>query len=287
MIFRHLHQAVNGPASAGLLGADVPGEVFYGAGGLAVDAVGGLVVEEMAEIGAHHDEHVLLIPEALDHLRHLVGCGITDHHRNEEKVVEDGAQKWQVNFETVLLGPSHRVPFAGLALSSAEGYATPVGEVAIDALACRELLRLPQVSVLDQAHAQEHSLEVHLPFLRAVLGDFLLIPVVVGDATTDEVAEVIESFWDCRDVLIVVSSDLSHFLDYETANRVDRETTLAIESLDRDISPEQACGCRAINGLMKIAHDHALDVTTLDLRNSGDTAGDRSRVVGYGAYALT
>ena len=193
-------------------------------------------------------------------------------------------QSWR---RVLLLGPSHRVAFAGLALSSAERYATPVGEVAIDTGAYRELLRLPQVTVLDQAHAQEHSLEVHLPFLRAVLDDFLLIPVVVGDATSDEVAEVIESFWDQLDVLIVVSSDLSHFLDYETANRVDRETTLAIESLDRDISPQQACGCRAINGLMKIAHDHALDVTTLDLRNSGDTAGDRSRVVGYGAYALT
>jgi hypothetical protein len=193
-------------------------------------------------------------------------------------------QAWR---RVLLLGPSHRVAFAGLALSSAEGYATPVGDVAIDTRACRELLRLPQVTVLDQAHAQEHSLEVHLPFLRAVLDDFLLIPVVVGDATTDEVAEALESFWDRQDVLIVVSSDLSHFLDYETANRVDRETTRAIEGLARDIRPEQACGCRAINGLMKMAHDHALDVTTLDLRNSGDTAGDRSRVVGYGAYALT
>ena len=179
------------------------------------------------------------------------------------------------------------MPFAGLALSSAEGYATPVGDVAIDTRACRELLRLPQVSVLDQAHAQEHSLEVHLPFLRAVLGDFLLIPVVVGDATPGEVAEAIESFWDQQDVLIVVSSDLSHFLDYETANRVDRETTRAIEGLARDISPEQACGCRAINGLMTTAKDHALEVTTLDLRKSGDTESNRSRVVGYGAYALS
>ena len=187
----------------------------------------------------------------------------------------------------LLLGPSHRVAYAGLALSSAAGYATPVGEIAIDTEACRQLLDLPQVSVLDQAHAEEHSLEVHLPFLRAVLDDFQLIPVVVGDATPDEVAQVIESFWDLEDTLIVVSSDLSHFLDYETANRVDRETTRAIEGHAQDISPEQACGCRAINGLMKVAADHGLGVTTLDLRNSGDTAGDRARVVGYGAYALT
>lgn len=194
------------------------------------------------------------------------------------------SQAWR---RVLLLGPSHRVAFTGLALSSAESYGTPVGDIAIDGGACRELLRLPQVTVLDQAHAQEHSLEVHLPFLRAVLDDFLLIPVVVGDATPEQVAEVIESFWDQPDVLVVVSSDLSHFLDYETANRVDRETSRAIEGLARDIGPQQACGCRAINGLMKLAHDHGLEVTTLDLRNSGDTAGDRSRVVGYGAYALT
>ena len=194
------------------------------------------------------------------------------------------SQAWR---RVLLLGPSHRVAFTGLALSGAESYGTPVGDIAIDGGACRELLRLPQVTVLDQAHAQEHSLEVHLPFLRAVLDDFLLIPVVVGDATPEQVAEVIESFWDQPDVLVVVSSDLSHFLDYETATRVDRETSRAREGLARDIGPQQACGCRAINGLMKLAHDHGLDVTTLDLRNSGDTAGDRSRVVGYGAYALT
>jgi AmmeMemoRadiSam system protein B len=187
----------------------------------------------------------------------------------------------------LLLGPSHRVAFAGLALSSAEYYATPLGDVAIDTAACRELLRLPHVGVLDQAHAEEHSLEVHLPFLRAVLDDFMLIPVVVGDAGADQVAQVIESVWEWEDTLILVSSDLSHFLDYESANRVDLETTRALEGLAQDIKPQQACGCRAINGLMKVAQVHALDVTTLDLRNSGDTAGDRARVVGYGAYALT
>jgi AmmeMemoRadiSam system protein B len=187
----------------------------------------------------------------------------------------------------LLLGPSHRVAFRGLALSSATRYATPIGDIAIDTAACRGLLDLPQVGVLDEAHAEEHSLEVHLPFLRAVLDDFLLIPVVVGDASAGDVSEVIETFWGREDTLVVVSSDLSHFLDYETANRVDRETTHAIEHHAQDIRPEQACGCRAINGLMRVAEDRALEVTTLDLRNSGDTAGDRSRVVGYGAYALT
>ena len=186
----------------------------------------------------------------------------------------------------LLLGPSHRVSFAGLALSSAERYATPVGDVSVDVGAYRKLLALPQVRVLDEAHAQEHSIEVQLPFLHAVLDEFLLIPVVVGDAGAQAVAQIIESFWDREDTLIVVSSDLSHFLDYDSANDVDRETTRAIEGYAQDLGPQQACGCRAINGLMKVAEDHALDVTTLDLRNSGDTAGDRARVVGYGAYAL-
>lgn len=187
----------------------------------------------------------------------------------------------------LLLGPSHRVAFRGLALSSAERFATPLGDFEIDSEACRELLALAQVGVLDEAHAEEHSLEVHLPFLRAVLDDFLLIPVVVGDASPSEVSAVIEAFWDRDDTLIVVSSDLSHFLDYDTANRVDRETTRAIERHAQDIEPWQACGCRVINGLMRVADDRGVRVTTLDLRNSGDTAGDRSRVVGYGAYALT
>lgn len=187
----------------------------------------------------------------------------------------------------LLLGPSHRVAFTGLALSSAEYHETPLGDVAVDTAACQELLRLPQVSMLDQAHAEEHSLEVHLPFLLAALDDFVLIPLVVGDASPSDVAQVIEHFWGRQDTLTVVSSDLSHFLDYENAKRVDRETTRAIESLTQTIGPQQACGCRAINGLMQVAQEHGLDVTTLDLRNSGDTAGDRARVVGYGAYALT
>lgn len=187
----------------------------------------------------------------------------------------------------LLLGPSHRVAFRGLALSSAEYYATPVGDVTIDSGSCNALLRLPQVGVLDEAHAQEHSIEVHLPFLRAVLDDFLLVPVVVGDASPADVAGVIEHFREQEDTLIVVSSDLSHFLDYESARRVDRDTTRAIEARDQTIRPEQACGCRAINGLMRVAENRGLQVTTLDLCNSGDTAGDRNRVVGYGAYALS
>ncbi len=187
----------------------------------------------------------------------------------------------------VLLGPSHRVYFKGLALASAAAYATPLGEVSIDQRCVAALTALPQVRVLDAAHAAEHSLEVHLPFLQETLDDFTLVPIVVGEACAAEVAEAIETVWGAEETLIVVSSDLSHFLDYDAAVRADAETSRSIEARREDIEPEQACGCRPLNGLLHIATRHGLTVSTIDLRNSGDTAGPRHRVVGYGAYLLT
>lgn len=186
----------------------------------------------------------------------------------------------------VLIGPSHRVPFRGLALTRASAFATPLGDVPLDVETAGRIFAMPQVIVLDEAHAREHSLEVHLPFLVTVLGDFQLLPLVVGDAGTADVAEVLEAVWGGPETLIVASSDLSHYLDYDTARRVDDLTTRAIEARRDDIRPDQACGCRAINGLMRVARLRDLSVTVLDVRNSGDTAGDRSRVVGYGSYAL-
>ncbi len=187
----------------------------------------------------------------------------------------------------VLLGPSHRVPFLGLALSDAELFATPLGNVPIDREALASIRDLSQVQVLEAAHAMEHSLEVHLPFLQQVLTDFKLVPLVVGDATPQQVAEVIERLWGGEETLIVVSSDLSHYHDYETARRIDGETSARIEALAHpDIEPGQACGCRPVNGLIQAATHHHLHATILDLRNSGDTAGPRDRVVGYGAYAI-
>ncbi|MDX1434518.1 MAG: AmmeMemoRadiSam system protein B [Gammaproteobacteria bacterium] len=186
----------------------------------------------------------------------------------------------------VLIGPSHRVPFRGLALTRAEAFSTPLGDVPVDVETAERIFAMPQVIVLDEAHAREHSLEVHLPFLITVLGRFRLLPLVVGDADADEVAEVLEAVWGGPETLIVVSSDLSHYLDYDTARRVDGATTRAIEARHDDLGPEQACGCRAINGLMRVARRRDMAVQVLDVRNSGDTAGDRSRVVGYGAYAI-
>ena len=187
----------------------------------------------------------------------------------------------------VLLGPSHRVPFSGLALSSAEYFATPLGDIPLDHAAMQRIEGLTQVKVLDEAHAMEHSLEVQLPFLQAILGEFSLVPIVVGDAPAGEVAEVLERLWDGSETRFVISSDLSHYHDYETACRMDCETSRAIETLRPDeIGYEDACGRNPVKGLLTAALSHGLKARLVDLRNSGDTAGPKDQVVGYGAYAF-
>jgi len=187
----------------------------------------------------------------------------------------------------VLLGPCHRVAVRGLALPGAERFETPLGDVPIDAAAARELRALPQIVESPAAHAQEHSLEVHLPFLQEVLGEFSLVPLAVGDASPAEVAEVLERLWGGAETLIVVSSDLSHYLPYNTAQRTDRQTVNDMLALDSRIDHEHACGATPVNGLLLLARRKGLVPELLDLRNSGDTAGDRSRVVGYASIAFS
>jgi AmmeMemoRadiSam system protein B len=186
----------------------------------------------------------------------------------------------------VLLGPAHRVYLKGMALPSDDVFKTPLGDVAIDRDAVRFALELPGTEIIDDAHAMEHSLEVHLPFLQTVLDDFTLVPIVVGDCPAHEVEAVIEALWGGDETVIVVSSDLSHYHPYSEAQAIDANTSSRIESRESTLEGEEACGARAINGLMLAARARGLDVRTLDVRNSGDTAGDRDRVVGYGAYAL-
>jgi MEMO1 family protein len=187
----------------------------------------------------------------------------------------------------VLLGPSHRVPFRGIATTSADAYRTPLGLVPVDRAAVAAILDLPGVTPLDLAHRPEHSLEVHLPFLQVLLHDFTLVPLVVGDAAPDTVAAVLDRLWGGRETLIVVSSDLSHYHDYQTARQLDAETCRAIEMLREDrLDPHRACGFHPLAGLLRAARARGLTLTTLDLRNSGDTAGPRSEVVGYGAWAV-
>lgn len=186
----------------------------------------------------------------------------------------------------VLLGPVHRVPVRGLALPGVDGFATPLGQIDLDQAAIARLKGLTQVVVSPAAHALEHSLEVQLPFLQAVLDDFKLVPLAVGDATPAEVAEVLEALWGGPETLIVVSSDLSHFLPYSTAQRVDQGTVQRIMRLSSSITHEQACGGTPVNGLLMAARHHHLQPQLLGHCNSGDTAGDKDRVVGYAAFAF-
>ena len=187
----------------------------------------------------------------------------------------------------VLLGPSHRVGFRGIAVSGMTAFATPLGQIPLDQEAVEQVQQLPEVGFLEQAHAQEHSLEVHLPFLQEVLGEFKLVPLVVGDARPAEVGAVLEALWGGPETLIVVSSDLSHYQDYQTARKLDSATSQAIETLRyEDIGYDQACGRNPVNGLLWVARRKGLHGATIDLRNSGDTAGARDQVVGYGAYVF-
>lgn len=187
----------------------------------------------------------------------------------------------------VLLGPTHRVAVRGLALPGADAFDTPLGRVMLDMHAAQGIAHLPQVTLSREAHALEHSLEVQLPFLQSVLPDFTLLPLAVGYATPEEVAEVLEALWGGIETLIVISSDLSHFLPYAAAQRMDHGTVQSILGLHQPVSHEQACGGTPINGLIVAARQHHLTPHLLDLRNSGDTAGDRGRVVGYAALAFT
>jgi len=162
-----------------------------------------------------------------------------------------------------------------------------LGDVPVDKQAVETLLSFPQVRLSDTAHAPEHCLEVHVPFLQHLLDEFQIVPLLVGDAEPADVSGPLESVWGGRETLVVISSDLSHFHDYDTAQQLDSQTTRAIEQLNTDgIGPIQACGCRAIGGLLHLAHKLGLSVTTIDVRNSGDTAGSKDEVVGYGAYMI-
>jgi MEMO1 family protein len=187
----------------------------------------------------------------------------------------------------VLLGPVHRVPVKGLALPGADSFATPLGEVEVDQAAVAAITPLPQVVVSPRVHAMEHSLEVQLPFLQSVLDDFKLVPLAVGEATPAEVAQVLEVLWGGPETLIVISSDLSHYLPYRAAQAMDQNTARSIMHLDHSLSHEQACGGTPVNGLLLAAKRHGLQPHLLGLCNSGDTAGDKNRVVGYAAFAFT
>lgn len=187
----------------------------------------------------------------------------------------------------ILLGPVHRVPIRGLALPLSGAFATPLGAVSVDGDAAARALEMPQVRINEAAHALEHSLEVQLPFLQTLLDDFHIVPLAVGDASAEEVAAVLERLWGGPETLIVVSSDLSHYHAYAAAQQIDRGTAAAVLALDSSLDHGQACGATPINGLSLCVRRRDLKPELIDLRNSGDTAGDKSRVVGYAAFAFT
>jgi AmmeMemoRadiSam system protein B len=187
----------------------------------------------------------------------------------------------------VLMGPTHRVFVRGLAAPSVAAFATPLGSIAIDREALASLADMPQVVVSDEVHALEHSLEVQLPFLKRVAPEAALVPFAVGETTTRAVADVIARLWGGPETRFVISSDLSHYQPYAAAQRCDQATAALIEKFEGErIDHDHACGANAIAGILAHARDHGLSIERLDLRNSGDTAGPRDRVVGYGAWAL-
>mgnify|MGYP005859061257 CR=1 FL=1 len=174
-----------------------------------------------------------------------------------------------------------------MSLSGADYFATPLGLVAVDRAAREQLKGFPQVVEVESAHRHEHSIETHLPFLQETIGAFEIVPLVVGESSPREISQILQAFWNEPDTIFSISSDLSHFLPYADAQRIDALTSKAIEqNHPHDISPDRACGRLGILGLLHVAERHGLHATTLDLRNSGDTAGARDSVVGYGAYAF-
>ena len=187
----------------------------------------------------------------------------------------------------VVLGPAHRAPVRGFVLPAAQAFSTPLGEVPLSRLDWLMLQTRNDVYVDDQPHAQEHCIEVQLPFLQTMLGSFSMVPILVGDASDDSVAEVLEALWGGPETLIVISSDLSHYLPYRQAQWTDRSTVDQVLELRPGISHQQACGATPVNGLLLAARRRLLKPQLLDLRNSGDTAGDRSRVVGYACLVFS
>jgi MEMO1 family protein len=188
--------------------------------------------------------------------------------------------------KVVLIGPSHRVYLEGAAVPSARAFVTPLGTIDIDQEAKERLVRMPGVVESDAPHEPEHSLEVQLPFLQVALDEFTLIPIVLGNAAPAQVAAMLAAVSGDDETLVLASSDLSHYLSYRDAQRVDAETNSSIVNLEPTLTGEQACGAVAINGLLHFGRERGMRVREISRCNSGDTAGDRARVVGYGAYAL-
>ena len=224
----------------------------------------------------HKKPLALIVP----HAGYIYSGGIAAHAYQQIATIADQIKR------VVLIGPSHRVYIQGLAAPSYDYFDTPLGELEIDISTIASLTEFPQVEINDQAHQQEHSLEVQLPFIHYLMPKAKLIPLVFGETSNKAIAEIIEYLWR-EDTLVVISSDLSHFHSYTEATAIDNQTTQYIQSLDYEsISSEMACGSTAVKGLLKFARNNGFHAELISQCNSGDTAGDKARVVGYASYAI-
>lgn len=183
-----------------------------------------------------------------------------------------------------ILGPTHRVGIPGLALPRAGRFATPLGSCPIDRSG---LEGLPQIAVDAATHAEEHSIEVQVPFIQRILGDLPIVPLAVGSAGPAEVAEVIEALATDPGTFIVISSDLSHYHPHEVARELDDRTIARVLARDDSIEPNRACGAHPLDGLLRAAPGLGWSAHLLAACTSADTAGEPSRVVGYASFAVT
>lgn len=261
-----VHARIRPPAVAGLFYPDQPTQLR--------DMVSDYLAQ--APIAAVASPKALIVP----HAGYIYSGGIAGAAYSQV------AQRRSQIRRVVLIGPSHRVHLQGMAVPKAEAFQTPLGVVPID----RELkaLALAQSQVVegDEPHAREHCLEVQLPFLQAVLDEFSLLPVALGMVAAPAVASLLNAVWGGEETLVLVTSDLSHYLTYDAARQLDSQTIEAILRYDTRLTGEQACGCIGINGLSHLARQRNLNIAEIARCNSGDTAGDRYRVVGYGAFRL-
>lgn len=223
-----------------------------------------------------YDPKILVLPHAgYIYSGQTAGEGYACLHKLRSKIKK-----------VAILGPCHRVAVRGIAVPKHDVFMTPLGEVKLDQQALSKLIDNDVICYSNEAHAQEHCLEVHLPFLQEMIGEFELLPFVVGEAAPELVAELITKIWGGDETLIIVSTDLSHFLNYEQAVQADTHTIDKILNLEDNLIGEEACGCKPLNGVLHYAKQHELNCDLLHCCNSGDTAGDKDRVVGYASFVL-
>lgn len=188
----------------------------------------------------------------------------------------------------ILVGPSHRVAFNGIAVSSADDFKTPLGNVALNKEIIGEMIKNNHdVLYYDAAHQEEHCLEVQLPFLQKVLNKFKIVPLVYGNISPEKLAVALEPYLQDDKNIVIISADLSHYYNYDTAKDIDAETADKINSREPSLTEHMSCGATGINAALILAKKDHLHPDMLELANSGDTSGDKERVVGYGAWSFS